>query len=191
MISAFAEFRSRLEGRDMMKKSPKRLMAILMAGAALSAASRLAFAEGNEYVGQTPPEISIAELLNAAPEMPKTLAELRGRVVLLEFWATWCPPCRRMIPHMQELSEKYSQKGLQILSVTKEKPEVVKPFVKENNMKYTIGLDVQGKTMRTYGITAIPTAYLIGADGKVIWQGHPSELKENQIEEALKMVEKK
>jgi thiol-disulfide isomerase/thioredoxin len=175
----------------MMKKSPKRLMAILMAGAALSAASRLAFAEGNEYVGQTPPEISIAELLNAAPEMPKTLAELRGRVVLLEFWATWCPPCRRMIPHMQELSEKYSQKGLQILSVTKEKPEVVKPFVKENNMKYTIGLDVQGKTMRTYGITAIPTAYLIGADGKVIWQGHPSELKENQIEEALKMVEKK
>jgi peroxiredoxin len=91
---------------------------------------------------------------------------------------------------MNELFEKYSARGLQIISVTKEKPEVVKPFVAEQGVKYTIGLD-SGATVKAYGIRSIPTAYLIGTDGKVIWEGHPRQLEDSVIEKALQAVEKK
>lgn len=152
---------------------------------------RLGFSDGNNYLGQTPPEITLSGTINPTPNMPETLKDLQGRVVLLEFWATWCPPCRAMIPHMQELAQKYTQRGLQILSVTNENPEKVKSFVDEHKITYTIGLDKASQTTRTYGIRSIPTAYLIGRDGKVIWQGHPAQLKESQIEEALQAEEKK
>jgi len=148
-------------------------------------------AEETNYVGQTPPEITVKGFINGSSEMPKTLEGLRGRVVLLEFWATWCPPCRETIPHIKQLFEKYSSRGLQIISVSPEDPETVKPFVRENEMTYTIGLDDNKQTVHAYGIKSIPMAYLIGRDGKVIWQGRPVQLKEGQIEEALQTVEKK
>ena len=166
------------------------LGAVLAAYVAVTSFSRVGLAVGNEFVGQTPPEIAISGFINPTPNMPKTLKDLQGHVVLLEFWATWCPPCRAMIPHMNELFEKYSARGLQIISVTKEKPEVVKPFVEEHGMKYPIGLDA-GATAKSYGIKSIPTAYLIGTDGKVIWQGHPKQREDGVIEKALQSAEKK
>jgi len=165
--------------------------AVVLTCSALGVLARDARSEGNDYVGQTPPEIKVTGFINGSSEMPKTLEGLRGRVVLLEFWATWCPPCRETIPHLKQLFEKYSSRGLQIISVSPEDPETVKPFVKENEMTYTIGLDDNKQTVHAYGIKSIPMAYLIGRDGKVIWQGHPAQLKEGQIEEALQTVEKK
>ena len=170
---------------------PRLLTAIVFGCLALGVLSRSARPEGNEYGGQTPPEIKVKGSINGSSEMPKTLEGLRGRVVLLEFWATWCPPCRAIIPHVKELADKFSSRGLQIISVTAEAPEIVKPFAAKNDMTYTIGLDDGKQTMRAYGIKSIPMAYLIGRDGKVIWQGHPAQLKEGQIEEALQTVEKK
>ena len=165
--------------------------AVVLICSALCVFAHDARSDGNDYAGQTPPKITVKGFINGSSEMPKTLEGLLGRVVLLEFWATWCPPCRAMIPHMKELFEKYSSRGLQIISITAEDPETVKPFVKENKMTYTIGLDDNRQTVRAYGIKSIPMAYLIGRDGKVIWQGHPAQLKEGQIEEALQTVEKK
>ena len=175
-----------------MKRYLVRVLAVMAVAGFLSATfGRMAGAAGNVYVGQTPPEITVKEFLNAPAEMPKTLEGLRGRVILLEFWATWCPPCRAMIPHLKQLFEKYSSRGLQIISVSAENMDVVKPFVEANSMTYTIGLDDNKQTVHAYGIKSIPMAYLIGRDGKVIWQGHPAQLKEGQIEEALQSVEKK
>ena len=165
--------------------------AVVLICSAFCVFARDARSDGNDYAGQTPPKITVKGFINGSSEMPKTLEGLRGRVVLLEFWATWCPPCRAIIPHVKELADKFSLRGLQIISVTAEAPEIVKPFAAKNDMTYTIGLDDGKQTMRAYGIKSIPMAYLIGRDGKVIWQGHPAQLKEGQIEEALQAVEKK
>ncbi len=174
-----------------MRTTLRGLVAIPVACLGLMFFSGAAFPEGGDFVGQNPPEIKIAEFLNAPADMPKTLEGLRGRVVLVEFWATWCPPCRAIIPHMKELADKFSTRGLQVISITKEKTDVVKPFAEQHNMTYTIGIDDGGQTVRAYGIRSIPSAFLVGRDGKVFWQGHPAELKENQIEDALRAVEKK
>ena len=146
-------------------------------------------ADAASFVGKKAPEISLSGTVNYDGK-PSLNAAL-GRVVLLEFWATWCPPCRRTIPHLQQLHKKYRKKGLLIISVSSESPSKVKSFVRRQGrkMSYPIGIDRSRRTSSKYGIRGIPHAFLIDTTGKVIWQGHPMRLKESQITEALKSVD--
>jgi thiol-disulfide isomerase/thioredoxin len=143
---------------------------------------------GNAGVpGRRPaPEISLAESLNSPANL--TLAGSRGKVVLLEFWATWCPPCRASIPHLQKLHDAYGPRGLRIISVSAEEADTVRRFVTENRMTFPIGIDDANKTMTAYGIESIPAAVLIDPSGAILWRGHTMELKEEQIESALRNV---
>lgn len=146
-------------------------------------------AQGASFVGKQAPEISLSGSVNYTGK-PSLNAGL-GRVVLLEFWATWCPPCRRTIPHLQELHKKYHKKGLFIVSVSSESRSKVKSFVggQGSKMSYPIGIDENRRTASTYGIRGIPHAFLIDTKGKVIWEGHPLTLKDAQITDALKSVD--
>jgi len=112
--------------------------------------------------------------------------ETEGKPMIVEFWATWCPPCRASIPHLNEIYAKYKDKGLQIVGITDEDRAKIKKFEKEVPIEYAVGLDANGKYAKPFGIQGIPHAVLVDKTGKVVWEGHPMSLKESQIEELLK-----
>jgi thiol-disulfide isomerase/thioredoxin len=97
------------------------------------------------------------------------LSALKGSVVLLNFWATWCPPCRAEIPSMEVLHSKLKDKGLRVLAVDlAEETAKVRDFVKKNKMEVTVLLDSTGQIGGAYGASSIPTTYVIGRDGAII-----------------------
>ena len=99
----------------------------------------------------------------------QTLSSLRGQVVFLNFWATWCPPCRLEMPSMERLHERLGNKGLTILAIDLQEPEqTVAEYVADNKLTFSVGLDSNGRVAQMYGIRSIPTTYIIGKDGEVI-----------------------
>lgn len=98
------------------------------------------------------------------------LSSLRGKVVVLNFWATFCPPCREELPALQRLSKAYAHRGVVVLAVA-EDPEgrsAVAPFLKRYGFSLPVLLDPAGGGRRTYEVRAFPTTYLIGRDGRIL-----------------------
>jgi thiol-disulfide isomerase/thioredoxin len=130
-------------------------------------------------------------LTNVMDGKPFRLSDQKGKVVLIDFWATWCGPCRMAIPHLIELQKEYKGKGLQVVGVSLDQqgPAVVKPFYQQWKMNYTVVIDDQGAAARDYGgIRSIPTAILVGRDGRIVtgFVGYrPKEEYENAIKAAL------
>lgn len=108
-----------------------------------------------------------------------------NKPVLLEFWATWCPPCRESIPHLNELHAKYKDRGLVIIGATDEPSGVIRKFQKDTPMDYAVATDTGGKLNNKMGVNGIPHAFLADASGKIVWDGHPMSLREEQVEEVL------
>jgi len=130
------------------------------------------------------PEINAVKWYNTSA--PLTLAGLRGNVVVVEFWATWCPPCRASIPHLIELNQRFKDKGVVIIGLTDEDDAAAKvgAFVREMKMNYPVGT---GSTSgEAYGVQGIPTACVIARDGTIAWQGHPMKGLDAAIESALR-----
>lgn len=111
---------------------------------------------------------------------------LTGKPLIVEFWATWCPPCRTSIPHLNELYKKYQEKGLEIIGVTKEDSATVAKFVKDIPIDYNVAFDSNGKFGKPFGIKGIPHAMILDREGKVVWEGHPMSMPEKEIEAVLK-----
>jgi cytochrome c-type biogenesis protein len=98
-----------------------------------------------------------------------SLSDYRGSFVFLNFWATWCPPCREEMPSMQALYEELADEGLEILAVNVlESRETAAEFVEAEGFTYPVMLDTDGRTMLRYGVRAYPTTYLIDREGYVI-----------------------
>jgi thiol-disulfide isomerase/thioredoxin len=97
------------------------------------------------------------------------LSSYRGKIVLLDFWATWCDPCREEIPHFVELQNKYGGQGLQIIGVSMDDgPEPVRDFYKRFQMNYPVVMG-NANTGELYGgVLGLPIAFLIGRDGRII-----------------------
>lgn len=120
-----------------------------------------------------------------------TLADGKGKTIyVVEFWATWCPPCRTSIPHLTEMQKKFKDKGVVFIGVTEEKSEVVKKFVEKmgDKMDYTVAID-EGKTsegyMQAYGIGGIPHAFIVDKEGNVAWEGHPMAGLDKVLDEII------
>jgi thiol-disulfide isomerase/thioredoxin len=127
--------------------------------------------------GEVAPEIAVVRWID---QQPLKISELRGRVVLLDFWATWCGPCVIAFPHLRAWYEKYKDKGLVIVGMTQyygtaagravtEPQEVafVEKFKKEHALPYGIAIAANEDNMNNYGVTGIPTAVLIDRRGIV------------------------
>ncbi len=97
-----------------------------------------------------------------------SLKSLQGSVVLVNFWATWCPPCKAEIPSLEKLHSLYKSKGLRVLSIdVAEDKDTVSRFVSANKMETTVLLDAGGETARVYGAQSIPLTYIVTKDGSV------------------------
>ena len=142
------------------------VMAVLAAGAigVVVAAEQAR----NPLVGKASPEIEAQYWINSDA---LTLKGLQGKVVVVEFWATWCPPCRASIPHLIGLSKKYADKGVVFIGLTDEPKDKVEPFAKEMKMTYAIGGG--SPTGKAYGVTGVPTAFIVDTGGTIAWAGHP------------------
>jgi len=147
-------------------------------------------------LGELCPKVPAAKLTFVKGEPVDVGGAQPGVVQVLEWWSTWCPPCRASIPHISELARKYRPQGARFVGITSE-AEVpkVKGFVEKmgDKMDYTVALDASGAAdaeiyMRT-GARGIPHALVVGADGRVAFSGHPMEPGfEAAIGAALKAV---
>ena len=96
-------------------------------------------------------------------------ASFRGRLVVLNFWATWCPPCRLEMPAMERLYQEFRGKGLEVVAVNfMESPELVRAFAEEQELTYPMLLDSRAEIAERYGVMRLPETVLIGRKGEVI-----------------------
>ena len=122
----------------------------------------------------------------------------KDTVYVVEFWATWCGPCRATIPHLDELHEEWKEKGVVFIGQDcwEREEDKVEPFVKElgEKMSYRVALDDKSEVEKGYmavnwmqaaGQNGIPSAFVVGKDGKIAWIGHPAGLKSETLGEIV------
>jgi len=135
--------------------------------------------------GRQAPDIT----LNDLEGQPVHLASLDGTVQLVDFWATWCAPCREEMPMLKELNAMYKDQGLRILAISDEDPEVVKKFVGAHDIPF-ITLVEDGDAAAKFGVLSLPTAFLIDRDGKIaetFYGPKPRPELEGRIRELLEL----
>lgn len=150
---------------------PAGLACIALAAAAIASTTK-------SNVGTLVKEIDVRFIKNK-PE------QTIGKPMVLEFWATWCGPCRESIPHLNDIYAKYKDKGLVVIGITEEGDDVVDAFMKKIPMNYPVAEDKKGKFAEPFGIKGIPHTMLVDKAGKIVWEGHPLELEEKDIEKLL------
>jgi peroxiredoxin len=99
-----------------------------------------------------------------------TLKDLRGKVVLVNFWATWCPPCRKEMPDLEALSKRFADQGFVVLAISDEEADKVKPFIAERAITYPILLDPDSKVHKEFQVEGIPKSFVYDREGKLVAQ---------------------
>jgi peroxiredoxin len=99
-----------------------------------------------------------------------TLSALHGKVVLVNFWATWCPPCRKEMPDLETLYSRFKDQGFVILAISDEESEKVEPFITERHITYPVMLDPGRKVNELFQVDGIPKSFVYNRDGKLVAQ---------------------
>ncbi|MFO0808254.1 MAG: TlpA disulfide reductase family protein [Gemmataceae bacterium] len=136
-------------------------------------------------VGKPAPEAASIDL----DGKPVKLTDLRGKVVLLSFWATWCPPCRKLVPFERELNKRYADKPFALVSVScdEDRSDVV-GFVKKHDMSWTHWYSGPAGLHLAWGATSIPTLYLVDAKGVIRFASSGEEGEEKELAKAVEAV---
>lgn len=115
------------------------------------------------------------------------LSNYKGKFVYVDFWASWCGPCKQSFPWMNEIHAKYASKGFHIIAVNlDEKEDEGRKFLNTNPARFAVAFDPKGATARSFGIKGMPSSVLIGPDGKVIFE-HAGFREANKAELELKI----
>jgi len=169
----------------------------LVAGLVMAASLTLGVAkDATLKVGDAAPKLQVSSWVQGDP----VKSFEKDKVYIVEFWATWCGPCRVSIPHLNELHTKYKDKGVIVIgqNVWENNPGEVAPFVKKmgKDMTYRVALDElaggkadNGKMAKTWmtaaGQNGIPAAFVIDKAGKIAWIGHPMSLTESLLDQVV------
>jgi len=129
-------------------------------------------------LGATLPEFD-TEYLGTAPSSDRKL-------LLIDFWATWCAPCRDEFPHLNELHARFAGQGLVVIGLTQETKSVAQSFLPKVKIDYTIGAAGTKPLQKLLGIKAIPYAILVSNENKTVWRGQARSLSANEVERRLK-----
>jgi peroxiredoxin len=98
------------------------------------------------------------------------LDSLRGQAVLVDFWASWCAPCKQSFPWMNAMHQKYATKGLTIVAINLDKDrKLADAFLDQHLAPFTVAFDPAGKTAKAFKVWGMPSSYLIGADGTILF----------------------
>ena len=138
------------------------------------------------------PELIFSHILYTPNGNATRLQDHQGKVILIDFWATWCIPCHESAPILEKLYQKYQKDGLSVVGISVDNnSRPVSGFVKRFNLNYTVALDPENETMSNYGVYGIPTLFLVDRQGRIRerWIGYNFELEttlEVKIQELLK-----
>jgi uncharacterized protein (TIGR03435 family) len=135
--------------------------------------------------GDIPPPLTLTKTIQGSPAAEISWDKLKGKVVVLEFWATWCGPCVQSIPHLNDLAEQFRDKPVIFISVTSENEDVVRLFLKSHPMKAWLGLDDYEVLNKTFHVHGIPHAVIVDATGRIAAIAHPTDIKPINLEEVL------
>jgi len=136
-------------------------------------------------IGDFPPTLTLSKTIQGPPAAELDWDKLKGRVVVLEFWATWCGPCIKAIPHLNDLAEQFKNKPVVFISVTSENEDVVRPFLKNRPMQAWVGLDDYEVLNKAFHVKGVPHAVIIDASGHIAAIVHPADIKPENLEEVL------
>ncbi len=130
------------------------------------------------------PDFSLQDLNG----QPLDLASYRGKVVLLDFWATWCTPCRGETPHFVEFQNKYREQGLQVIGISMDDgPKPVRAFYEEFKMNYPVALGNEKVAEAYGGVLGLPVTFLIDRDGRVATK-YVGEVQMTVLEQGIKTL---
>lgn len=127
-------------------------------------------------VGQKAPALVVEKWLSKKPNT-------KGKFVIVDFWATWCAPCRQAIPHMNNISQKF-KKDVVVIGLSGETEEKVKAM-KNPTIDYFSAVDSKKTTQTVLEIRGIPNIMIINPKQRVVWQGHPMELTDQDIQKFI------
>ncbi len=120
-------------------------------------------------VHKTPRPIPVVQFQNEKGET-RSLADYKGKIVLLNIWATWCGPCVRALPEYEKVMNELDRSKVQFIAVNQEEKEgLIKAFAERKKMKLPIGLDPEGKVGKIFNCENLPQTVIIGPDGKIAW----------------------
>ncbi|HQY27758.1 MAG TPA: TlpA disulfide reductase family protein [Burkholderiaceae bacterium] len=146
--------------RNCLPRSIARSLAGLAAGLAVGAAAHAI------EPGAAAPELNLPGANGTVK-----LADYRGKLVYVDFWASWCKPCVQSFPWMNEMQQRYGAQGFQVIGVNVDtRTDDARKFLAETPAKFVVAFDTRGEAPKSYAIKGMPTSFLVGPDGKVLLQ---------------------
>lgn len=124
----------------------------------------LMFSTGATFAGQPAPDLSVKMLNNSSVK----ISDYKGEVVYVDFWATWCPPCRKSFPWMEEVHERYKDLGFKVLAISLDtKRSVIDQFLETMKVNFDIAHDPSGDSANAFKVKGMPSSYLIDRKGNI------------------------